>query len=40
MVDVEPFLPLPVWAKRGVKAEAESLAAFTGAGRVELTYKG
>lgn len=37
-VNVEPFVPLPAWAKKGVKVEAESLAAFLGAGKVELTY--
>jgi hypothetical protein len=39
-VNVEPFVPLPAWAKKGVKAEAESLAEFLGAGQVELTYLG
>lgn len=37
-VTVEPFVPLPAWAKERVSAEAESLAEFLGAGQVELTY--
>ncbi len=39
-VNVEPFVPLPAWAKKGVKAEAESLAEFLGAGELDVTYAG
>jgi uncharacterized protein YcaQ len=39
-VTVEPFGALSAGAKKGVKAEAESLAAFLGASDVELQFAG
>lgn len=36
-VDIEPFVDLPGWARRGAEAEAERLAGFVG-GALELTW--
>ncbi len=37
-VSVEPFVPLPAWAKKGINQEAEYLAGFLGQDNVEVSF--
>jgi hypothetical protein len=39
LVEVEPFVKLPAWARKGVEAEAERLAGFL-EGQLELSWTG